>query len=270
MRTPLRLLFIGGRPALRTALAAWPGTELVSDAAEADCALVDVASLTPTAHAEACHYPYAPSLPLIVVSAIGADRCADTNPYLAEVARAENTAARARADHCILRCAPMDVDLVQIARQIADFSTVYGCFTGGPVPWLALGDLVDVTARLVSDPARRGGRAYELTGHDTAPVTTVVDQLAGALDVRAEYHPLEPAQLVGALCNSVGWSLDMALRVPGHQQWTGAGHPTSPLVEKALHHTPRPLDACLAYAAAVVTGPRTADQLTSATKGTLS
>ncbi|MFI9821085.1 hypothetical protein ACIHFC_11525 [Streptomyces sp. NPDC052013] len=185
-RAPLRLLFIGGRPALRTALAASPRTELVTDPAEADCALVDVASLTPAAHAEACRYPFAPSLPLVIMSAVGADRLADTNPYLAEVARAERAAAQARADHCVLRCAPMDVDLVQIARQIADFATVYGCFTDGPVPWLALDDLVDVAALLAFDPVRRGGRVYELTGHEIAPVTTVVDRLADAAGCRAE------------------------------------------------------------------------------------
>jgi hypothetical protein len=260
-------LFIGGRPALRTALAASPRVEPVTDPAEAACALVDVASLTPTAHAEACRYPLPPSLPLVVVSAIGAERSTDANPYLAEVARAESTATRARADHCVLRCAPMDVDLVQVARQISDFSTVYGCFTDGPVPWLALDDLVDVVALLAAEPARRGGRVYELTGHETASLTRVVGRLASALNVRAEYHPLEADQLVTALCSSVGWDLDMALRVPGHQQWAGAGHPTSPLVGKALHRPPRPLDACITYAVAAVTGPRDDDRPTSTTKG---
>jgi hypothetical protein len=54
-RTPPGLMFVGGHPTLRTARATSSLTELVSDAADADCALVDVASLTPTAHAAARH-----------------------------------------------------------------------------------------------------------------------------------------------------------------------------------------------------------------------
>ncbi|MEU8918243.1 hypothetical protein [Streptomyces nigrescens] len=249
---------------------------LVSDPAEANCALADVASLTPTAHAEACRYPLAPSLPLIITSALGADTAADSNPYLAEVARAESTAAQAHPDHCVLRCAPMDVDLAQVARQIKDFSTVYGCFSGGRVPWLAVEDLLDIAAVLATEPARRAGRVYEITGHESVTVATAVDRLASVLGSRADYHVLEPAQLVDALCVSVGWSLDVALRVPHHQQWIGTEHPTSPLVERALGRPPRLLETCIAHAAASVAGPApepdpgTADKLAAPTKGTRS
>ncbi|MGA5559834.1 hypothetical protein ACPCUV_01380 [Streptomyces platensis] len=271
---PLRLLFIGGRPALRRALEATSRAVLVNDPAEATCALVDVASLTPTAHAAACHYPLAPSLPLIIISALGADTAAHTNAYLAEVARAEHTAAQAHTDHCVLRCAPMDVDLAQVARQIEDFSTVYGCFSGGRVPWLAVEDLIDVAATVAAEPERRAGRVYEITGHESATVATAVGLLASAMDSRADYHVLEPAQLVDALCVSVGWSLDMALRVPHQQEWIGTEQPTSPLVERALGRPPRPLEACVAHAAASAAGPTpesghsAADQPATATKGT--
>lgn len=252
-RAPLRLLFVGGRPELRTALATSSLAELVTDPADADCALVDMVSLTPAAHAEACHYPFLPSLPLVIVSAIGADRLMDATPYLGEVARAESTAIRARADHIVLRCAPMDVDLVRIARQIKDFATVHGCFTDAAVPWLALDDLIEVIALLTTEPMRRSGRVYELTGQELAPVPLVVDRLATVLGSRARYHPVEPAELVTALCGSSDWDLDMACRVPGHQLWVSSGILPNQQIEQALHRAPRSLHACITQAATAVT-----------------
>ncbi|MEY9997919.1 hypothetical protein ABIE67_010038 [Streptomyces sp. V4I8] len=259
-------MFVGGRPALRRALATSSLAELVTDPADADCALVDVASLTPTAHASACRYPFLPSLPLVIVSALGVDRLMGASPYLGEVARAENTAAKARADHVVLRCAPMDVDLVQIARQIKDFAAVRGSFTDAPVPWLAVDDLIEVIAVLTTEPMKHTGNVYELTGQELATVPMVVTQLATALGSRAQYHSLGPAQLVAALCSSVSWDFDMASRVPGHQQWIGSGLLPNLLIEQTLRRPARSLNACIARAASTVTRQRTTHQDISATK----
>ncbi|WP_046468713.1 Rossmann-fold NAD(P)-binding domain-containing protein [Allosalinactinospora lopnorensis] len=246
---------IGGRPTLPPALHEAPGVSVVHDPAEADAALVDVGSLTPAAHGEACRYPLAPRLPLIVISALGVDKAGTDDPYLAEVSRAETAAVEGRDDWCVLRRAPLDLDLVQVARQITEFSTVYGCFGDNPVPWLAFEDVLDVIREAVAAPDRRRGRAYQLTGAEPVRVGDLVGMLADSLDRKAEYHPLDPAHLVEALSATVGWSLDTALRVPHHQHWAGTAHPLSPTVERALGRPPRPVSTCVARAAAAVATP---------------
>ncbi len=246
---PCRVLVIGGRPALLTALSSSQSVSVVRHVTEADVALVDVGGLTPMAHAEACRYPLAPQLPLVVISALGADGADGSDPYLDEVARAETVAMAGRSDVCVLRCAPLDLDLVQVARQIHDHSAVYGCFADDAVPWLAFDDVLDVVRQLVADPGRRGGRAYELTGGDPIPITGVVASLARLLCRGSQYHALEPERLVEALTMSVGWSLDTALRVPHHQEWAGAARPVTPTVERALERSPRPMSVCLQRAA---------------------
>ncbi len=237
---------LGGRDDLRSALDRSTAADLVSTALEADCVLVDVGSLTPAAHAAACGYPLAPAdLPLFVVSAFGADDDAQRNPYLSEVAHAEQTALAGRTDWCVLRCAPLATDLMQILAQIQTFSAVYGCFGHNAVPWLAVNDVVAVMQELLADADRRVGQTYELTGGTLSSVDDVVARLGALIENPAEVHRIDEGQVVEALTTSIGWSPDVALRVPYHQRWLGAEWSVTDTVERALGRPPSDLDDCL-------------------------
>lgn len=252
---PVKIFFGGGRPSLRRALEDLSTVELTVEPLEADCLLVDLASLTPAQHAECLRYPLIPDLPLIVISAQGVDGAIDDNPYLEEVARGEALALSTRPDCCVLRCSPMDADLDQVIHQVLSYSAAYGCFGPSPVAWLTVADLADLIRKLTDVPTLRDGRIYEVAGQEGVSLPDLVNQLTERLKVRAEYYELTPGQVVSALCSSVGWDLDTALRVPHHQQWVGSPKQTSGIVERALGRPPRPLDLTRLIAASTANSP---------------
>ncbi|GGM82512.1 NmrA family transcriptional regulator [Longimycelium tulufanense] len=255
----MKVLLLGGRGPLVEAARHHPAVEPVTLEHEAVAAVVDLGSLTPAAQAEATRYPLAGTrLPLVVISAIGVDT-ATTNPYLAEMARAERLALDGRERWWVLRCAPLGEDLVPAARQLHQFGAVYAGYGTTEVPWLAATDVLEMLATLLREGQDRWGHAYELTGAEAATAPHMVEQIAQHLGrPGVEYHELAPESLVASLVELAGFDPGVAVRIPPMQDaWAATGREgaASPTVERALGRPPRPLAAQVTDIVSALTAP---------------
>ncbi|GAA2834822.1 Rossmann-fold NAD(P)-binding domain-containing protein [Crossiella cryophila] len=241
------IFYAGDRVLLRRALAEAAGTTCVDTPAAAGLAVVDAGSL----NQEDLRLQVAaidPALPRVVLSPRAAE-LAPAGTFPAVQAQAEAAALAGAVDTVVLRCALLGQDLVRACVHGTVEGTLYSTCEPAGTAWLDAADLAELIAVLAADPARRGGRAYEVTGPEVLGVPAAIALLAGIAEAPRRHVYLPEEAYLHAL-RRAGIDSPAGERLGHHLAWGSAKarRSVSPVLERALGRAGRPPSAYLSAA----------------------